>query len=87
MSKSPRNVDFSQRAIDSRAAMSTDVDATNESYPEFAVRDARATPARGQGAVFGASCLEGSILFEDHAAPGREKAFSAPVARPFETFN
>jgi hypothetical protein len=48
----------------------------------FAVRNAQTTPARGHDAVFGASCLEGSNLFEDHAAPGREKAFSEPVARP-----
>ena len=54
--------------------MSIEVDATNENCMEFAVRDARATPARGQGAVFGASCLEGSNLFEDHAALGSEKA-------------
>ena len=53
--------------------MSTEVDATNESCMEFAVRDARVTPARGQGAVFGASCLEGSNLFEDHATLGPEK--------------
>jgi hypothetical protein len=67
--------------------MSTEVDATNESCMEFAVRDGWITPARGQGAVFGASCLEGSNLFEDHAALGPEKAFSEPLARPFKTFN
>jgi hypothetical protein len=53
----------------------------------FAVRDARATPARGHDAVFVASCLERSILFEDHATLGPEEAFSEPLARPFKTFN
>jgi hypothetical protein len=54
---------------------------------EFAIRDGWITPARGHDTFFVASCLEGSILFEDHATLGPEKAFSEPLARPFKTFN
>ena len=53
--------------------MSTEVDATNESCMEFAIRDGSITPAGGHDTFFVASCLEGSNLFEDYAARSSEK--------------